>query len=118
MKRLLIPLVLALSACATVPTIPQSPAAVADATKLDEQAGLAITTGYRAAVAAARLANRVAPFSPSTKARAADLEAKAFAAVAAVRTAYEAGNAASYSAAIANARTLIDQITDLAGGAS
>lgn len=115
MKRFLLPLALALSACTTIPAIPPSPASVANQTKLDEQTGLAITSGYRAAVAAARLANQIRPFSPGTKTRAAELDAKAFAAVAAVRSAYEAGNAESYAAAATKARLLIDQIIALAG---
>jgi len=118
MKRLILPFMLALGACTSIPAVPPAPVVAADQTKLDEQAGLAITSAYRAAVAAARLANQIRPFSVATKAKAADLDAKAFAAVAAVRTAYEAGNATSYAEAVTKARGLIDQITDLAGGAS
>lgn len=129
MKRFLIPIALslALSGCLSAGTAVNSAATVADAvgapppvtiadkTVLDEQAGLAITSGYRAAVTAARLANRVRPFSPALKAKVADLDNRAFAAVAGVRTAYETGNADSYREAAARARSLIDQIVALVG---
>jgi hypothetical protein len=117
MKHHVLALALGLCGCATLPPAPP-PAVLADRTRLDEQAGLAITTGYRAAVAAARLANQVRPFDAATRTKAADLEARAFAAVAAVRAAYEAGNARDHAEAVAKARALIERITALVGGAS
>lgn len=94
------------------------PSTVADKTVLDEEVGLGLTTAYRGAVALARVANRAKPFSPALKVRVAELDSKAFKAVAAVRTAYEAGNQDSYTAAAKTARGLIDEIIALAGGAS
>lgn len=116
MKRLLIPLALCLSLTAclgSTASIPTSPSAVADKTTLDEEIGLGATVAYRGAVAAARLANQIRPFNAATKARAAELDNQAFAAIKALRTAYEAGNASDYRAAATKARALSDQILDL-----
>ena len=119
MKRLFVAMAaLCLCACAAVPTPPPPPVAIADQTTLDEQIGLGATTAYRGAVAVARLANRVKPFSPSTRTKAAELDAKAFAAIAAMRAAYEAGNATDYRTAAGKARDLAEQIISLVGGVS
>ncbi len=104
MKRILIAAALALSACATIPAIPPAPASVANASTLDEQTALAVELAYQAA-ATAVLATGLAT-KPAVKAA----DRKAYAAVKAVRAAYDTGNASSYATAAVTARTAL---TDL-----
>ncbi len=109
MKRLLpLALLLALPACNLTP--PVSPGAVADKTTLDEKAAIAITVSY---TTASRLGNRLARAGiiPLAKFQAADNAA--FGAVKAVRSAYEAGNAADYATAITKANDAITAIKEL-----
>lgn len=118
MKRLLIVgLALALSACAlnTPPvSLPASPAAAADQTKLDEQAGLSLTLAYQAANRLGLVAIRSGLAKGAAAERIKSLDRSAFAWVERARAAYLAGNADSYASAAAQARTLIDQIIKLA----
>lgn len=110
MKRMILAsLALTLSACVT-PTLPASPAVVADRTVLDEQAGLAIELAYEAAGTAVLTANRAGLIPATLKPRIAAADRKAFAAVQAVRAAYDAGNATSYATALTIAR---GAVTDL-----
>lgn len=108
MKRLILAgLALALSACATLPPVPTSPAAIADRTPLDEQAALAVELAYQAAGTAVLTANRAGAVPAALKPRIAAADRKAFAAVQAVRAAYAAGNAPSYAAALVSARAAV-----------
>jgi hypothetical protein len=96
-------------------TPPESPGAVADRTKLDEQAGITVTLAYTAAAKAAALAIRTAdaighPLPAATVQRIGALDAQAYAAVQAVRQAYLTANAASYAAAIAQANAVIGNL--------
>lgn len=111
---------LALSACGVASMltgIPTSPSAVADRTKVDEQAGITVTLAYTAASKAAALAIRTGLVtSAATIKRIGELDTKAYAAVVAVHDAYKAANAASYGAAIAKANAVIGELVALAGG--
>lgn len=109
MKRLLVAsLALALSACATLPTsLPTNPAAVADTTKLDEQAALSVELAYQAAAQAVLVANRAGVIPASAKPAVAAADRGAYAAVQAVRAAYDIGNADDYATAVRTARAAI-----------
>jgi hypothetical protein len=110
MKRLLILASLALASCTTVPQIPAAPVEVADRTALDEQAALSVELAYQAAATAVLTANRAGIIPAAVKPRIAAADRKAYAAVGAVRSAYDAGNAASYATALPLARSAV---TDL-----
>ena len=116
MKRL-IPLALlcALSACTPPATIPPAPGAVADKTILDEQGALAAELAYKAVRIALETGVDVGVIRGATAARIAALDAKAYAALKVVRSAYEAGNADSYAAALITARAAIADLLTLTG---
>ena len=116
MKRLLIAsLALALSACALNTGLSQipAPATVANKTTLDEKAGLAITVAYNAANRLGLLAIRTGIAKGATGEKIKALDAAAFGWVQIARTAYLAGNAASFTAAEREAKALIAEITAL-----
>lgn len=106
---------LALCACNLPGGVPPAPASVADQTKVDEQAALSVELAYQSAVLAVRTANRAGLLSPADRARAAELDTRAYAAVQAVRAAYEAGNAASYRSAVESARSAIAGLVNALG---
>lgn len=117
---------LSLSACGVatdaVNTIPAAPVDVANKTKLDETAGRLVTVAYSAASKAAQLAIKVgAPsgmMSPATVTRINELDKRAFDLVEAVRSAYLAGNSASYVAALEEAERAIAQFLSAVKGSS
>lgn len=110
-------LLCALSACITpgggISSLPASPAAAADQTVLDEQAMLAVELAYKAARTAAELAVDSGVLKGEAAARVAELDNTAFRAVALVRAAYGAGNAASYGAALTEARAAVGALLAL-----
>lgn len=112
MKHVVLAAALALGACTGSEVV--SPGQVATTTKLDEQAGLSITLAYQAANRLGLLAIRSGIARGATADRIKTLDAEAFGWIQRVRTAYEAGNAASYTEAVARARGLISEITILA----
>ena len=100
MNRLLYALALAmpLASCATIP----APGQVADQTTLDERAALGVELTYRGARMLAEAGVDAGLIRGERATQIAALDQRAYAAVSAVRSAYEAGNAVSYaSAAIA-----------------
>lgn len=101
---------LALGAC--VPSLPESPGSVANQTRLDEQARIAAGLAY---VTASTLGNRLSRAGLIDRQRFQALDAAAFSALQRVREAYAAGNAASYTAALAQLHSLISGINALAG---
>lgn len=109
MKLLMIPLAMALSACnpLAIPTPPASPSAVANTTKLDEQAAISVELAYQAANRAVFFASRAGVLSADAKLRAADADNIAYKAVLGVRAAYDAGNATSYGAASVKAQQAV-----------
>ena len=118
MKRLLlIPLLLALSACGGLTgllgapaNLPASPSAIANTTKLDEQAALGVELAYQAANRATYFAAKAGVLSPDAKLRAAELDNTAYKAVLATRAAYDAGNATSYAVAATRAQAAISTL--------
>lgn len=106
MKHIILPIILALSlpGCATFPTAPVD---VANQTKLDEQAALAIELAYQAAALAVSTAADLGVLKGANASKAAEIDRKAYRAVQAVRTAYDSGNATSYAAAAISARAEI-----------
>lgn len=112
-KRLLLWLagpVVMLAGCATLPSImgiPDTPAAVAETTLLDEQVGAGVELAYKAFRVALETATDAGLLKGDHARRAAVLDNQAFAAVGAVRAAYRAGNAADYGRAAKEARTAI-----------
>lgn len=102
---------LALSAAGCMPPklgLPAGPAAISDATKIDEQAALTVTLAYTAAARAAALAIETGLVKDrATIARIGALDRRAYAAVQAAERAYRAGNAASFAAALVDARAAI-----------
>lgn len=101
MKLLLLAAALSLSACATVPSLPASPATVADKTLLDEKVGTLATNTYTAAATAAKFSIQLGLIrDPAMIRQIGVLDNRAFAAVEALRGAYLSGNATTYAAAI------------------
>lgn len=101
MKAMIALIALSLSACTAGTPPPTTPAAVDDTTTFDEQAALAVELAYQAA-AQTVLATGAAK-SPAVKAA----DQRAYAAVKAVRAAYDAGNAQGYLAAVVSARSAV-----------
>ncbi len=111
MKRwILASLALALSSCAAPMAVPATPSAIANTTTLDESAALGVELAYQAAGTAVLTANRAGLIPASLQPRLAAADRRAYAAVQAVRVAYDAGNAASYATALSTARCAV---TDL-----
>lgn len=95
MRNLIVAALLAiLPACATLPT---APAAVANATVLDERIGIAAELGY---TAASTLGNRLSRLGVISRPAFQALDNKGYAAVLATRATYRAGNADDYLAAV------------------
>lgn len=111
MKLLLALAPLALVGCTTLTQLPASPAVVTNQTVLDEKVAIGIEVAYTAASKAAALAIRTGVVTNrATMVRIGELDAKAYAAVRAVRAAYGASNAANYHTAFVTARTAIADI--------
>lgn len=99
MKRLVLPALLALSACAAQP-IP-APATVSERTTLDERAAIAAELAYQAA------ANTMLVTGAAKRPAVKLADVRAYAAVLAVRSAYRAGNAESYLTAARDAQSAL-----------
>lgn len=118
MKKLIFVLLapLALCSCGAVASlagIPPAPVAVADSTVIDEQGALAVELAYKAARLAVETGVDAGIIKGDRAAKIAELDNKAYAAVLVARRAYNAGNATSYGAALAEARAAITQMIDL-----
>ncbi len=112
MTRVLVAILLSLGlvACSTVTSVVPSPAVVADRTVLDERHALRAEQLYQASATVVLAANRLGLIPAATRSRIKAADAKAYAAVRAVRAAYDAGNARDYAAA----RTIAEQaVADL-----
>lgn len=112
MRRLLLAIaalfMVPLTACATL-GIPSSPSVLADGTKMDEQAGIALNLAYTAAAKGAALAIRTGIVSdPATIKRIGELNRFAFAKLTALNAAYNAGNASSYLVALSEAKVAVN----------
>lgn len=106
---LLAALALALPGCETLGSIPASPAAVANATSLDETAARSAEVGYKAFRLALELAVDLGKVKGAKATQMAELDNRLYAAVQAVRAAYRGGNAASYSAAAKEATIALER---------
>lgn len=99
-------LLLALPSC-NLGALMQPPATHANATVLDEKLAIGAELSYQAVTQAVLSANAVRPFSDSAKERIKAADRKAYEALVAVRAAYRAGNASSYSMAAAEAQSAV-----------
>jgi hypothetical protein len=90
--------------------VPIKPADVASKTTLDERLGIGATIGY---TAASRLGTALARAGLIDKTRFKALDAKGYAAITAVKAAYDAGNATSYTAAIDRVNAAVADINTL-----
>ncbi len=114
LRLIIMGLALAQGACVGT-AIPAAPAAIADSTALDEQGALGAELAYRASRTAAELAVDVGVLKGERATEVAALDRQAYAALQAVRGAYRTGNAASYEAALGEARTSVTAILMLIG---
>jgi len=115
MKRLAFLLPLALGACQfPFSAVPASPSAVASKTTLDEQAALSVELAYKAARTAVEVAVDAKLIKGDRAKQFADLDNKAYAAVKAVRAAYNAGNATDYQTGLSEARLAVADLLALA----
>jgi hypothetical protein len=114
MKRILaLCLAATLPACAALNAPLPAPAAIADRTVLDEKAALGVELAYQAANLAALTASRAGLISDEARPRIAAADARAYAAVLAVRQAYDAGNGGSYFETEARARAALAEFLAL-----
>lgn len=113
--RYLMPLALALalSACAAVPAELPAPARAAGKTVIDEKAAILAETAY---AGASRLGAVAARSGLINKDRFKALDARAFAALGVVRSAYNAGNASDFGVAVIELNATLAQITALTSG--
>lgn len=105
MKRFAIALVFSslASACATI----SAPVDVAERTTLDEQAAIAVEAAYGSTRTALEIAVDAGQLTGDRAARAAELDRRAYLAVVAVRSAYNAGNANGYADALTDAHAAV-----------
>lgn len=104
---------IALAASAMLPacaTMPLAPADVANATVLDEKAAIAAEAGY---TATSILGNRLSRLGIIPRPAFQALDAKGYAAIQAVRIAYNASNATSYAKALEDAKAATVAIGEL-----
>lgn len=108
---------LSLSSCspAALVGLPASPQAVADRTTLDEQALQGVELSYKAARIAVEIYVDTGRCTGACATRFRDLNRRAYAAVQACRTAYRAGNAPGYLAALSEARGLANDLLSVTG---
>lgn len=105
-------LVAALPGCAGQSIPP--PMAAADQTVIDEKASILAETAY---TGASRLGFVAAKSGLIDRERFKALDARAYAALGVVRTAYRTGNAAGFDVAVRELNTILAQINALASGA-
>ena len=98
---------LALVGCTPGLVSTPTPGQVADRTVLDERGAIAVESAYRAAGLALEMAVDTGLLRGQAARTAATYEQRAYTAVLAARAAYDAGNAATYPAALASARQAI-----------
>jgi hypothetical protein len=104
---------LALSGCATMPTAPSSPSALARQTKIDERALLSAELSYKAARTYMEAAVDSGQVTPGLAAKFFRINGKLNAALVRARIAYDAANAPSYHAALHEAGPLILELWDM-----
>lgn len=114
-KLLLLAAPLALASCNGLAVPPVTPGQVADRTVLDEQAALGVELAYKAWRLALETVVDSGLLRGEKAKQVAALDNRAYAAVKAVRSAYQAGNAASYTRAVKDARAAITAALDSVG---
>ena len=118
MKKLLV-LFAAVSLTGCAPLLagltPPPPATYADRTILDEQAASGVELAYKAARIAVETGVDGGLIVGENASRFRVLNRQAYAAVQTARAAYAAGNAQTYGAAVAEAKSLINQMLTLTG---
>lgn len=107
MRALVLAAAFALASCQTLPTVPTAPADVANATVLDEKAGIAVEVAYKAWRTAVELAVDGGVLKGDKAARVAEIDRRAYTATLATQAAYRAGNAAGYATAAREATDAI-----------
>ncbi len=113
MRALILIASLVLSACsvpdaaAHIGGLPSSPSVVCDKSTLDETGGQLVELGYRLFVTAGELGVETGKIKGAAATRVRALDDKLFAATQAVQNAYATCNAASYAAAIENAKAVL-----------
>lgn len=85
------------------PALLPPPSTLANRTTLDERGAIRVEQLYQAAALVAVEADRLGLVPAAARARIAAADARAYAAVQAVRAAYDVGNAPGYAAALARA---------------
>lgn len=118
MKKMFVALAaLALAGCASLPAaIPTGPAPIAEATTLDERALVAFETSYKAARTLAEVGVDSGRVDAALAAKIAPIDNQLHGALVKARTAYEAANAATYQAALAEIAPLLPKLFLLVGG--
>lgn len=119
LKRLLAPLaaLALLSGCAALSTaISSGPGTVADQTVTDERVALGVETLYQGWTSMVTTGVELGLIRGDLAARLQDYDRRIYAAVLLARQAYDAGNAASYAQATAQASALIAEATALING--
>lgn len=114
-KLLMAALLIALPACTMPLASVPPPATIADQTILDEQTGLSVELAYQAAATAVKTADQAGIIPAAAKLRIAAADRRAYAAVRAVRGAYDAQNAASYATALPIARAAVADLLSSIG---
>jgi hypothetical protein len=118
---------LGLSACTSLPppeittqiaALPAAPTEIANTTVLDEQAALSVELAYQASALTLRSGLRAGLIKGPDAVRAAKADQIAYSAVQAVRAAYDAGNARSYTAALVAAREAVTRSLNILKGES
>lgn len=107
---------LALVACTDMSSVPSSPGAVADQTKLDEQVLLSLELGYKAARLAAELAVDLGKLKGEDARRVQIINRRATSALVGAKAAYDAANARSYRDATGQLKELIAEMVSIIGG--
>lgn len=106
MRALILVAALGLGACATVPSVPASPSAIANGSVLDEQAGTGAEIAYKAfrvgvtTFIKAGMPGIVEQQKATVAGRLRTLNNQAYTWLATVRRAYKAGNASTYNDAL------------------
>lgn len=107
MKKLLFALALSLSACTGLTTIPTTPSAIADTTKVDEQVVVTAHLGYKAWRLAVETGVNSGLIKGQLAAHVADLDNQLYTALQAVDAAYATGNASNVAAAVTSFNTAL-----------
>lgn len=113
MRYLIAAAALALAGCGAVAapiTSMPAPATVADKTALDEKPARVLERAYKAVRGAAEAGVDAGAIRGTTAARVARADNEAFSWLGVVRSAYDAGNAATYTEAIEHAKAAIAKI--------